>query len=135
MITSSPGVSTASRVDSMVSVEPQQTVTGRAAGRDGRHDGDLVALLERRGGALQEPDVFLVDVDVDEAAQLAAVLDQALLEAGELALERLDQVGDGGGVGLDLGRALGEGAQRGRNANENGHGDLLDAATTPRSWM
>src|SRR5687768_4596907 len=47
------------------------------AARDGRDDGDLVALLEGRGRALQEPDVFLVDVDVDEAAKLAAVLDQA----------------------------------------------------------
>jgi hypothetical protein len=88
---------------------------------DGRDDGDLVALLERGGRALQEADVFLVDVDVDEAPELAAVLDQAILEPGELALQHLDQVADGAGVGLDLGRALGEGAERRGDADENRH--------------
>src|SRR6267142_1414229 len=63
------------------------------AARDGRDDGDLVALLERGGRALQETDVLLVDVDVDEPPERAAVLDQALLEPGELALQDLDQIG------------------------------------------
>src|SRR2546422_11750648 len=55
--------------------------------RDGGHDRHRAAVLE--GGLLagHEADVFLGHVDVDEAAQLAALVHQPLLEARELALE------------------------------------------------
>src|SRR5687767_3189523 len=58
-----------------------------AASGDRGHDGHLVAVLERGGARLQEADVLLVDVDVDEAPQGARLVDEPLLETGELALE------------------------------------------------
>src|SRR5204863_3322577 len=45
----------------------------RAAG-DRRNDADGVSGLDRRLFLLQIPDVFVVNVDVDEAAQLALVV-------------------------------------------------------------
>src|SRR5437867_4857452 len=58
-----------------------------AASRDGGHDRDRVAVLQRRLAAVHEPDVFLVHVDVDEAPQLTALVHQPLPQAGKLALE------------------------------------------------
>src|SRR5712692_11584900 len=100
--------------------------TGRLpASRDRWHDGDLVALLQRGLGALEEPDVLLVDVDIDEAPDLPAVLHQPLLEARVLALEVQDYVVHGVARGLDLGRALGHAAKRRWDSNHNGHVVLL----------
>jgi hypothetical protein len=48
---------------------------GCSAG-DGGDEHDLIAILEGVGFATEEADVFVVDVDIDEAAQLAGfVLD------------------------------------------------------------
>src|SRR4030095_1934966 len=96
--------------------------------RDRGNDRHLVSLLERGLGALEEADVLLVDVDVDEAAQLAAVLHQPVPEPGVLALQHVDQVVNVGGVGLHFGGALGQRAKRGGNANQNGHSFLLGSA-------
>jgi hypothetical protein len=68
---------------------------------DCRDDADVVAVLERRGLAFEEPDVFLVDVHVYEAANFAVLADEPFLDAGELALEFIDRRADGGGVDLD----------------------------------
>src|ERR1041384_7465908 len=43
---------------------------GSAPSRDGRDDGDLVAVLEHGGAVVHEPDVLLVHVDVHEAPKL-----------------------------------------------------------------
>src|SRR6266540_3495766 len=95
--------------------------SGSAASGDGGHDRDGVAVLEPRRPALQEADVFLVDVEIDEAAQLALLVDEALTESGELPLEVLHDVIDGAGLGLDLGVALGERSQRSRDPYHHGH--------------
>src|SRR5256885_15743013 len=55
--------------------------------RNGGHDRHRVAVLEGGLLAVHEADVFLVHVDVDEAAQLAALVHPPLLEPGGLALE------------------------------------------------
>src|SRR5216117_3356322 len=64
--------------------------------RNGGHDRHRVAVLEGGLLAVHEADVFLVHVDVDEAAQLAALVHQPLLEPGELALEErlVDESGE-----------------------------------------
>ena len=51
--------------------------------------------VERRVDALQEADVLVGDEHVDEAAQLALVVEEALGEAGVLRVERLQHLGDG----------------------------------------
>src|SRR3954470_13917532 len=53
-----------------------------AASGDGRHDGHLVAVLQRGGLVVQKADVLLVHVDVDEAPQLAGLVQQPLAQPG-----------------------------------------------------
>src|SRR4029450_22041 len=65
------------------------------ASRDGGHDRHGVASLQRGLGALEEADVLLVHVDIDEAAQLAALVEEPLAQSWELALEILDDGGHG----------------------------------------
>src|SRR5687767_6270177 len=77
------------------------------ASRDRGHDGDDVGFLERGLLAFEEADVLLVDVDVDEAAELPALVDEPLLEPGELALEVGDHVVYRVAGGSHLGIALG----------------------------
>src|SRR5262249_43461602 len=48
---------------------------------DGGNDADLVAVLDGGGEVVEVADVLVVEVDVDEAAQLA-VVEQALADGG-----------------------------------------------------
>ena len=50
--------------------------------RDRRHDADRVFLTDRRLFLAEIPDVFVVDVDVDEAPELAVGVEQVVLELG-----------------------------------------------------
>src|SRR6266545_5281202 len=88
---------------------------------DRGNDGHLVPLLERGFRALEEADILLVDIDVDEAADLAALLHEPLAQPGVLALQILDQVGDRLGGRMDLARALRHPPQGSGNAHENRH--------------
>ena len=71
----------------------------------------LTTVPSASGGvdALQEADVLVGDEHVDEAAQLALVVEEALGEAGVLRVERLQRVGDGRRLDRDLGRAAARG--------------------------
>src|SRR5262245_34700331 len=95
--------------------------TASAASGDGGDDRHLIAALQSGLLAVEEADVLFVDVDVDEASQLPRLVHQAVSQARELPFEVVDKGADGVGRGLDLGVAPGDRAQRGRNANENGH--------------
>src|SRR2546428_2222801 len=88
---------------------------------DRGHDRHLVAVLEGRFLGLEEPDVLLVDVDVDETTQLAGLVEQSLFQARELPLEIVDDAVDRGALGLDLGVALRESAERRGNPYEHRH--------------
>src|ERR1051326_1626223 len=83
-------------------------------------DGDRVAVRERRGQAAGEADVLVVQVDVDESAQLA-VLDQPVADAGVALVESGDHLAQRGALGLDALGAVGVGAQDGRNGDLDGH--------------
>src|SRR5579859_7819601 len=90
-----------------------------AAGHGGQ-DGHRVAVLDRSLQPVQEPDVLVVQVDVDEPAQ-ALVVDQPLAQAAVLAFQVSQQLVEGGSVSLDLLGPVGVGAQDGRDANLDGH--------------
>src|SRR5574337_1840679 len=92
-----------------------------SAARDRRDDGDVVALLQGGLLALEEADVLLVDVDVDEPPDLAALLDQPLPEPGVLPLEVLDQVHHGVALRLHLARALRHSPQGSGDSDQNWH--------------
>src|SRR6266852_3690164 len=119
--TSSEGKVSLTLARAMGSV-PGAPAPGSPPSRDGGDDGDVIAGLEHRLVALEEADVLLVDIEVDEAAHLAALVHEALLEPGELLLQALDQAGDGVGLAFDLGLALRQRAQRRGDADEHGHG-------------
>src|SRR5437660_2460236 len=97
----------------------------RLPSSDRGNDRDLVAVLQRRLLGLEEPDVLLVDVDVDEAAQLSGLVEQAVLQARVLPLEVSDEAVDRLALGLDLGAALREGAQWRGNPYEHRHSRFL----------
>src|SRR5215217_5691699 len=71
------------RVASMFSPSTSRNVRRSpiSAAGDGGEDDDLVAVGDRGLEAAEEAHVLVVDVDVDEAAEVA-VLDQPVLEAG-----------------------------------------------------
>src|SRR5215470_17421116 len=91
------------------------------ASRDRGYDRHLVAVLQRRLLGLEEADVLLVDVDIDEAAQLSRLVEQAVLQTRVLALEVADQAVDRLALALDLGAALRQSTQRGGNPYEHRH--------------
>src|SRR3954470_21209006 len=106
-----------------------------AAARDRREDRHRVAVLDRGVQSAGEPDVLVVDVDVDEPVQLALVGDQAVLQTGVLAVEVVDERAEGAAAALDGLRATGVGAQDGRDPDLDGHGSrvLLGRSWVPRA--
>src|SRR5664279_535044 len=85
---------------------------GRSGGpaRDRGQDGDVVAVADRRGQPAEETDVLVVEVDVDEAAQLV-VLDQSLPQAWVPALQIGEELVDRRPGPLDGLRAFGVGTK------------------------
>src|SRR5262245_872527 len=65
----------------------------RAAGYR-RDDADLVLLFDRGVFFLQVADVFVVDVDVDEAAQLAAGVEEVFPQIGKLSGQFVERFAD-----------------------------------------
>src|SRR6516165_2838524 len=96
------------------------TASGCAAG-DGRNDRNSGSVSHLRIKPLHEPHVLLADVDVDEPAQLAALVEDPAAEAGVRGVQPGDDLAQGPRRGGHLGRARGVGAQDGRDANLHGH--------------
>src|SRR5438045_4161229 len=92
------------------SVDELAPVTESAPG-DGGDDADDAAVVERGVDTLHEPDVLVGDEHVDEAAQLALVVEQPLGEAGMLRVECLQRLADRRGVDRHLGVTAREHAQ------------------------
>src|SRR4030095_15661016 len=117
-----------------------------ASSRDGRHDRQLVARLERGLQVLEEADVLAVDEDVDEALHLSRFVTDALPDAGIAGIEIDQQCGHRAALRLDGLGAAGELAQR-RGHSHLGHvvvppvgfrmraarGQPADASRLPRS--
>src|SRR5712692_7066586 len=61
------------------------------ASGDGRHDGDFVIIGHLRLESRPKPDVFIIEVHVHELAELAVVVEQAVLEAGVALVEGVDR--------------------------------------------
>src|SRR5437660_11237267 len=62
--------------------------------RNRRDDGDFVAVLNLRRLAVEESDVFIVEEDVHETADLAGLVADALLEAGKAPVEIVEDFSD-----------------------------------------
>src|SRR4051794_22253910 len=94
-----------------------------SASSDGREDRHRVAVAELGLEAAEEPDVLVVEVDVDEPAQRTLVVDQPATQPGVLAGEVVQQRLEGVALALDLLLVGGQWAQDGRDADLNGHGE------------
>src|SRR5262245_4606354 len=122
----------AARAASKIARAAARRLTGSADGAprlpaagDGGDDRHLVARLEGGLVPFEEADVFLVDVDVDEAPDRAALLDDAIAQPGKLAIEVGDHVPDGARLRMYFGGALGHRSEGSGDAHDDGHLDLL----------
>jgi hypothetical protein len=101
-------------------VGEEATLCAAAAG-DGGDEHDLVAVFELVGVAAKEADVFVVDVDVDEAAQLAVLVLDVLGERGELGVDLGEQAGEVGGGGVEGLLTFGVAGESGGKNDFDGH--------------
>jgi hypothetical protein len=88
---------------------------------DGRDQEDAIAFLEGAGFATEEADVFFVEINVEELADLALVVADVAAEIGEARSEFVEGVGDGGGATVYFGRAVGEAAEGSGDFDRDGH--------------
>ena len=87
-----------------------------AAGHRG-DDRNLSARGDQGVKALREPDIFLPDVDVDEPAELPAVVDDPAGDARVGRVQSGDHFAQRAVIGADLRRAARVGPQNGGNSD------------------
>ena len=87
------------------------------ASRNRRDDADFVAVFEWGFRVLEEADVFLVHVDVHEAADFAFFVHEPLGDAGVAGLQFGDRRANGGGVDFDQLLVVGQLAERRWDSN------------------
>src|SRR5437867_1592953 len=84
------------------------TVSRSASAGNRWNDGDVVAILDLGVELIKEPDVVAVEVDVDEAAQVALAVEQPLAHPGMARFQVVDHGLDGVAGCRDFGIAAGE---------------------------
>src|SRR5438552_6597067 len=92
-----------------------------SAAGDRWDDGDRLAVGDVGGQAVEEPDVVVGNEHVDEAAQLAVLVEDALAKARMRRLERRQHLADGIAGDCHLGFAPGEGPQSCRYSHGDAH--------------
>ena len=75
---------------------------------DGGHDADFVARFHRGLGFFQKTDIFVVQKDINESADVILIVADALFQTGIGALETLDQLTDRCAFGFNDFLVLGE---------------------------
>src|SRR5260370_36821503 len=93
-----------------------------AAAGDGGDEKDAVAFLEGAGFAAKKADVFFVEVDVEELADLALIVADVAPEIGEAGGKLVEGIGDGGRATVYVRGAVGEAA--GGRGDFDGHWHL-----------
>jgi len=86
-----------------------------------RDEENAIAFLESAGFPAQKADVFLVEIDIEELADLALVVADVPAESREAGSKLVEGFRNGGGTTVHPRRALGEAAKGGRNFDRNGH--------------
>src|SRR6266478_2841793 len=82
-----------------------------AAAGDGGNEEDAIAFFEGAGFAAEEADVFFVEIDIEELADLALIVADVAAEIGEAGGKLVEGIGDGGRATVDFRRAVGEAAE------------------------
>ena len=81
----------------------------------------MVAFLEGARFAAEEADVFVVEIDVEELANLALIVADVAAQIGEFGGEFVEGLRDGGGATVDFGLAVREAAEGGGDFDNYGH--------------
>src|SRR5258708_16029142 len=97
----------------------EKKVAGRSSGRwnrlapagNGGNEEDAVALLERAGFAAEEADVFFVEVNVEELADLALIVAYVAREIGKAGRKLVQRFGNRGRATVNFRRAVGDPAE------------------------
>src|SRR6266446_7296275 len=79
---------------------------------DGGDEKNAIALLEAAGFAAEEADVFFVEIDVEELANLTLIVAHVSRKIWEPSGKFVQSLGDGGGATVYFWRAVGEAAKR-----------------------
>src|SRR6267378_4683048 len=82
------------------------------ASGNGGDEENAIAFLEAAGFAAEEANVFFVEIDVEELANLALIVAHVAREIGEPRGEFVESLGDGGGTTVYFWRAVGEATER-----------------------
>jgi hypothetical protein len=82
---------------------------------------NAIAFFEGAGLPAQEADIFFVEVNIEELADLALIVADVARESGEARSELVESFGDGGGATVYFGRTVGEAAEGGGNFDGDGH--------------
>src|SRR6266403_1733102 len=101
-----------------------------AAGYRGNQQ-NAIAFLEGAGFAAEEADVFFVEINVEELADLALIVADVAPEIGEARGEFVEGFGDGGCATVYFRRAVGEAAEGG--GDFDGHWHVLLSLALKRS--
>src|SRR5207302_9516390 len=92
-----------------------------SSARDRWHQENLIAFLECISWPAQKSDVFLVDVDIQESANLSLVIAQVRLQLGELFIEHRKQFAQVRGRAGDRAHSIGVTPQCSRYLNSDRH--------------
>jgi hypothetical protein len=79
-----------------------------SATSDGRDEQDAVAVLDGAGFAAEEADVFVVEIYVQELANLALVVTDVATEVGKFGGQLIQGLGNRDGTTIDFGLAVGK---------------------------
>jgi hypothetical protein len=93
----------------------------KSSPRDGGNDAHLVPRFDGRLLVLEEADVFAIDVNVDETAQVALRVEEPFADAGVALVEAGEEFADGGALDLDDVEMVGQGPERGGDGDGDGH--------------
>jgi hypothetical protein len=107
--------------ESIAKVPTLDAVLARSSPCNRWNQQNSIAFFESAGFAAEEADVFFVEVDVEELADLALVVADVAAEIGEARGEFVEGVGDGRCGTVHLWSAVGEAAEGGGDFNGYGH--------------
>src|SRR5262249_44044551 len=95
-------------------------LSSRTAG-DGRHEQDFVAGLQGAAFATEEPNIFLIEIDVQELTDLALLVADMPAEAGKLCRQNIQRLGNRCRITVKLRPSVGKPPKCSRNFNRNSH--------------
>jgi hypothetical protein len=93
----------------------------RLAASDGRDEQDAVAVLDGAGFAAEEADVFVVDVYVEELANLALVVADVAAEVGKFSGQLIQGFGNRDRATIDFRLAVGKAPEGRGNFDDYWH--------------